>query len=217
MYRLGVGFVRLKATPRRYIGWGVALFLFFGCSWEANTPLFSEPQTLYQTLQEKAFHGECDAQIELGKCLFFGQGMPRDEKEALKWFTLASEQKNPEAISFVGYISYRNNSPCGDLKEAFNLFSKAADMGEINSIFFLGIMNMNGQGVKRDYARAYVWFRLFLERATKENPHFNLASEWLQGITSKLTTKERVDSELEFFEKRRDTPLFKGSSGNSFR
>ncbi len=59
-------------------------------------PWISLTQDIEQ-LGKAAEQGDAETQFSLGRIYFFGLGVPRDPKEAVKWYTLAAEQGNPLA------------------------------------------------------------------------------------------------------------------------
>ncbi len=52
-----------------------------------------------------AEHGHTDAQYNLGERYYDGDGVPQDDKTAVKWFTLAAEQGNADAQNNLGLMS----------------------------------------------------------------------------------------------------------------
>ena len=56
-----------------------------------------------------------------------------------------------------------------DYAEAERWYQKAADQGNANAQFSLGLMYAKGQVVKRDYVEAYMWLNLAAARATGDD------------------------------------------------
>jgi TPR repeat protein len=73
------------------------------------------------------------AQINLGMMYVTGKGMPRDNKQALKWFICATEKKNGLAYYMMGQIYKYAVGVKKDIKEAIKLHMKAFDLGIIRS------------------------------------------------------------------------------------
>ena len=57
-------------------------------------------------------------------------------------------------------------------KEALASFSRAADRGEADAQFYLGVMLANGFGVDKDYDRALVWFRKAAEQGEAKSQDY---------------------------------------------
>jgi TPR repeat protein len=73
----------------------------------ANTPNAQDMQTLL----EKANSGDAEAQFEVGKCYWNGNGVPKDQTEALKWFRKAAAQgRNAAAQDFLKKLSTPTNT-----------------------------------------------------------------------------------------------------------
>lgn len=51
--------------------------------------------------QDAAEQGDADAQFNLGVCYDKGQGVPRDDAEALKWICRAAEQGHADAFNLL--------------------------------------------------------------------------------------------------------------------
>jgi uncharacterized protein len=52
-----------------------------------------------------------------------------------------------------------------DYAEAVKWYRKAADQGETNAQYNLGVGYAKGRGVSQDYAQAHLWFNLAASRA----------------------------------------------------
>ena len=50
--------------------------------------------------------GNAEAQFNLGLIYYLGDGIPRDYKEAVKWYTKAAEQGNADAQYNLGVMYY---------------------------------------------------------------------------------------------------------------
>ena len=48
-------------------------------------------------LRKAAEKGDADAQCKLGVCYLHGEGVEKDEHEAVKWYRKAAEQGNADA------------------------------------------------------------------------------------------------------------------------
>jgi TPR repeat protein len=61
---------------------------------------FADSSRLVET-RIKAEHGDAEAQYNLGILYHDGQGVPRDDAEAVKWYRKAAEQGNALAHGFA--------------------------------------------------------------------------------------------------------------------
>ncbi len=90
-----------------------------------------EPVETDQDIQEliaKAEQGDPDAQYELGICYLHGEGVERNEEEAVKWLTEAAEQGHVDAQYELGiYYTYV------DYEEAAKWLTEAAEQGHVDA------------------------------------------------------------------------------------
>jgi hypothetical protein len=97
---------------------------------------------------------------------YFGDGVPKDYKEAVKWYTKAAEQGDKSAQFELGKMYYFGSDVFEgvpqDNKEAVKWFTKASEQGNASAQLELGEMycdgmNYDGEGVPQDYNEAYKW------------------------------------------------------------
>jgi TPR repeat protein len=129
---------------------GVACFLFQA---GAAEPTEAE-RKLFLEAKAKADQGDADAQFNLGVMYAKGQGVVKDEVEAVKWFRKAADQGNAEAQSNLGVMYAKGEGVVKDEVEAVKWFRKAADQGDADAQYNLGVMYAKGQGVVKDEVEA---------------------------------------------------------------
>lgn len=105
-----------------------------------------------------AEQGVADAAFELAKCYRFGMGVRRNRTTASKWLHKAAEQGHARAMILLGKQCLDYDSGEYNSRKAVELFRKAADQGEAWGMFHLGECYINGNGVKKDFDAAYLWF-----------------------------------------------------------
>jgi TPR repeat protein len=89
-----------------------------------------------------------------------GQGVPRNDAEAVKWYRLAADQGNAEAqLSLARMYETGRGVPQSDT-DAATWYRRAADQGEPWAQTNLGVKYARGQGVSQDYVTAYMWLVL---------------------------------------------------------
>ena len=97
------------------------------------------------------------AQDNLGACYVNGTGVPKDLKEAVRYFRLAADQGDAQAQLYLGGC-YLNGS--GVLKEAVRYYRLAADQGNAHAQRYLGACYANGVGVPKDIKEAVRYYQL---------------------------------------------------------
>ena len=121
----------------------LASLIFFGCS----DPTGGDRK---QDLLTKAKAGDAEAQFNLGDRYCHGDGVPQDDKEAVKWYRKAAEQGYAFAQHNLGVMYANGRGVPEDDKEAVKWFRKAAEQGYAFAQFNLGVRYDTGRGVPRE-------------------------------------------------------------------
>ena len=98
-----------------------------------------------------AVAGDADAQFNLGQAYKLGRGVPLDPAQAESWFHKAALQGHLQAEENYGLALYQDHK----LADAVPWLEKSVARGEPRAQLVLGTMLFNGDGVGRDYPRAY--------------------------------------------------------------
>ena len=83
-----------------------------------------------------------------------GFGVPKDYKEAVKWYRKSAEQGLADAQCNLGYMYDQGFGVPKNYKEVFKWYTKAAEQGDADAQHNLGLMYYNGEGVPKDYKLA---------------------------------------------------------------
>ena len=89
----------------------------------------SEPTLTITKMTDIAEQGDADAQVALGVIYATGSVVPKDEKEAVKWYRKAAEQRNATAQYSLGIMYYHGKGVAKDEVEAVKWIRKAAEQG----------------------------------------------------------------------------------------
>ena len=108
--------------------------------------------------QAKAEKGDAIAQYKLGRCYLKGEGVAKDEVEAVKWFRIAADQGDIFAHYYLGRCYFKGEGVAKDEMEAVKWYRKAADRGHIFAQYHLGVCYGQGQGVAKDEVEAMKWY-----------------------------------------------------------
>lgn len=95
--------------------------------------------------------GDAHAQFNLGQAYKLGRGVPLDPGLAESWFRKAALQGHEQASDNYGLALFQS----GRRTEALPWLEKGASRGEARCQLVLGTMLFNGDGMPRDYPRAY--------------------------------------------------------------
>jgi uncharacterized protein len=140
-------------------------------------------------LRLAADKGVPDAQNEVGFLYQRGQGVKRNEAEAVKWFRLAADQgglvvaQNNLADIYVLGIGVPQ-----DFGEAFKWYRIAADQNSSYAENVLGVAYEHGFYVAQDDAEAFRWYRRaankFYDRPGStwiHSPQYNIGAMYASG------------------------------------
>ena len=83
----------------------------------------------FQALRAEAAKGDIAAQLALAGACMFGDGVARDESEALKWYRLAADQGSADAQMSLGMVYVGGQGVPQDEKEAVKWFRLAGEQG----------------------------------------------------------------------------------------
>ena len=100
-----------------------------------------------------------DVQKEMGIRFFYGFGVPKDEEEAFRWFSISAEQGVAKAQYNLGLCYYRGYGVSQDYFKAVKWLKKAAEQGNDKAQVGLGLCYYRGNGVSQDYFEAVKWIR----------------------------------------------------------
>ena len=137
-------------------------------------------ETAYKLFLPLAEQGNVDGQRNLGMLHYLGLGVPKDSKEAEKWWKLSAEQGNADAqftlgLMHLGELGETEDYPgeTEDHKEAEKWIKLSAEQKNADAQCLLGDMYLEGMGVTEDYAEAIKWWKLAAEQG-HERAKYNL-------------------------------------------
>ena len=111
-----------------------------------------------------AENGDAQAQYNLGRAYFYGKGVAKDEREAVRWTRKSAEQGYAPAQRNMGLAYILGDGVAKNKREAVRWFRKAAEQGNAVAQFDLGLSYMTGDGVAKDMREAVRWFRKAAEQ-----------------------------------------------------
>jgi|SRR5262245_110492 len=84
-------------------------------------------QKLIEEVKAKAEAGDAESQVELGRRYDQGEGVAKDQVEAVKWYRKAAEQNYARAQNNLGVCYDRGEGVPKDHVEAVKWYRKAAE------------------------------------------------------------------------------------------
>lgn len=106
-----------------------------------------------------AEQGHPQAQTLMGLLSYYGSGVPQNDKEAARWYSLAAKQGEPAAQSNLGDMYDAGRGVAKDHSKALELWGRAAEKGHTVAMANIGLMHAEGIGVEANICQAYNWWR----------------------------------------------------------
>ena len=110
----------------------------------------SNPKTSEMTAEELFLKGDA---------YFFGQGVPANYHEAMRWYKKAAEKGHTGAMFNIGFMYQFGLDVAIDDHQAMKWYKKAKDQGNLDALVNIGYMYEHGQEVKTDYTQAMNCFQ----------------------------------------------------------
>lgn len=126
----------------------------------SETKMSAEVQAQLKMAQD----GNAQAQAYVGYCFATGQGVAKDERQAVEWYRKAAEQGNAKAQSNLGLCFANGQGVTKDDRQAVEWYRKAATQGDADAQVNLGYCFENGRGVAKDEKQAVEWYRKAAEQ-----------------------------------------------------
>lgn len=107
-----------------------------------------------------ADQGDAEAQLNIGVMYASGQGVQKNEREAVRWYRSAAERGSPVAQTYLGWM-YRNGvGITQDVNRAATWFVIAAQQGDPSGQRAIGLLYRDGVSVQKNPLVAYAWLSL---------------------------------------------------------
>ncbi len=144
--------------------------------------------TAMREFRPLANEGNAWAQFYMGRMYDNGHGVPQDDKEAVKWYTLSAKQGNSWAQNNLASKYGKGNGVEQSFPEAFKWFMLSAEQGVAHPQFNISIMYAQGLGVEKDIKKAYMW-ALIADESEDVNTNKN-ANKLINALKNELSPKE---------------------------
>lgn len=140
-------------------------------------------KTAVDRWRSAAIAGNPDAQFNLGQAYKMGRGVPTDLKQAEQWYRKAALQGHEQAETNYGLALFEN----GKRSEAVEWLERGASRGDPRTQYVLGVMLFNGDGIAKDWVRAYA----LMVRASSTG--LEAATKTLAQMDQYIPIKDRQD------------------------
>ena len=109
---------------------------------------FKKAKDIYLDLYSSSKSNETQADAAINVAHYYN--VQNSNKEAIKWYLMASKLGSVEAKYNIGSIL----KSAGDYKEAFKWFEISSNEGSVDAVQALGVMYRNGWGVEKDLEKS---------------------------------------------------------------
>lgn len=136
-----------------------------------------KPLSAAQEAEVKALHDELSelqkkletlteirSWVEQAEKYSWGEGVPQDYDEAVKWYRKAAVHGDATAQYNLGFFYDQGKGVSQDYAEAVEWYRKAAEQGYAAAQNNLGVCYYAGKGVPQDYDEAVKWYRKAAEQ-----------------------------------------------------
>lgn len=114
----------------------------------------------YANISKDAQKGDAKARYELAVMYHRGMGVPRDLKQAARWYRMAAEQGLLKAQVQLASMYAQGEGLAVQLDKAAYWYEKAAEQGEKEAQRQLAEMYADGAGVEADLEKSLAWSEL---------------------------------------------------------
>ncbi len=124
----------------------------------------SPGQEAIADLKQMAYAGDVTSQVRLGVIYLTGDGVTKDDAEALKWLRMAADQDNALAERYLAEMYFKGRGVPADNMQAAKWLRMAAEQGDAESEHNLAVLYSQGLGVPRNLKQAVEWMRKAAEQ-----------------------------------------------------
>ena len=124
----------------------------------------SAKQKVIADLKEMASAGDVKSQVQLGLAYLTGDGVGKDDAEAVKWLRKGADQDNPIAERYLAEMYFKGRGVPADVAEAAKWLRLAAEQGDAQSQHNLAVLYTQGLGVPRNLKEAVNWMHKSAEQ-----------------------------------------------------
>jgi TPR repeat protein len=126
-------------------------------NWSHKAAENPDQSSIVEAFRLNAEQGSVEAQDTLGLYYYFGWGVPKDYREAFKWWEKAAKRGNVDAQYYLGTCYGNGEGVKKDSVEAVMWFGKAAKQSDARAQYSLGVAYCDGIGVGKNVVEGVNW------------------------------------------------------------
>jgi TPR repeat protein len=128
-----------------------------GTAYAQSSTQVSAKQKVIADMKEMANAGDVKSQVQLGLIYLTGDGVRKDDVEAVKWLRKAADQDNPTAERYLAEMYFKGRGVPADNAEAVKWLRFAAEQGDAESQHNLAVMYIQALGIPKNLKEAAKW------------------------------------------------------------
>jgi hypothetical protein len=136
-------------------------------------------------LRRQATAGEPAAMARYGRALALGEGVTKNQEQAIDWLRKAAERGNVQGMYWFATMLYAGEGGPANPALAVSWLKRASENGHLSSMYLLAQAYATGQGVPQNPGLAYAWVTIVANSAPLQNPQNASLKEFKQK-TSEL-------------------------------
>ena len=131
----------------------------FDASLDIGQSLFgkNDSKTAFSHFVSLGLQGDPDSQFNVGLCYSSGNGVERNLRKSIEWYSLAASQGHADAQYNLGLMYLEGDGIPKNSHKAIEWFNRAAKHSHVNAEINLGAIFAKGDGVHVDLQQAYKW------------------------------------------------------------
>ncbi len=139
-------------------------------------------------LQPAAEQGSAEDQYNLG--LRYESALPKDHREAVRWYRMAATQRHIGAFYRLCVLSDIGRGMPKDYQEALRWCRLAANQGHGPAMFVIATYYEKAQGVPKDVVQAYQWYNLAAAHGHEDG------AKWRDRLATNMTPTQIVQAQF---------------------
>jgi hypothetical protein len=161
-----------------------------GCIDPPKSPYVEVQDTMLRidALRATAEQGSAEDQYHLG--VRYENAMPKDHREAVRWYRMAAAQQHAGAFYRLCVLSDIGRGMPQDYQEALRWCRLAANQGHGPAMFLIATYYEKARGVPKDIVQAYQWYNL-----AAANGHEN-GAKWRDRLAMNMTPTQIAQAQL---------------------
>ncbi len=121
-------------------------------------------------IRRQATAGEVSAMARYGRALALGEGVTKNQEQAIDWLRKAAERGNVQGMYWYATMLYAGEGGPANQTLAVSWLRRASENGHLSSMFLLAQAYGTGQGAPENSGLAYAWITIVANSAPLQSP-----------------------------------------------